>query len=97
MYLHLGQNVIVTKESIIGIFDLDNSSWSHITRNYLNNAEKNGTLINVSDDIPKSFILCAKDMISNNKTTTADVTVYLSQLSSQTLLRRAETTQYISV
>ena len=83
MYLHLGQNTVVTKDSIIGIFDLDNSSWSFITRKYLSDAEKRGTLINVSDDIPKSFIVCSESK------------VYLSQLSSQTLLKRAEVTQFI--
>ena len=90
MYLHLGQNVVVKEDSIIGIFDMDNSSWSHITRNYLNKAEKSGNLISVSDDIPKSFILC--DRVQN----TPQPTIYLSQLSTQTLLKRSGTTQFIS-
>ena len=85
MYLHLGQNVVVPEDSVIGIFDLDNSSWSHITRNYLSEAEKRNKLISISDDIPKSFILCG------GKTHNSESTVYLSQLSSQTLLKRAET------
>ena len=83
MYLHLGQNVVVPEDSIIGIFDLDNSSWSHITRKYLNDAEKRGALISVSEDIPKSFVIC-------------DDTVYLSQLSSQTLLKRSESALFLS-
>ena len=77
MYLHLGQNTVVPEESIIGIFDLDNSSWSNITRKYLNDAEKKGNLISVSEEIPKSFVICDKN-------------IYLSQLSSQTLLKRSE-------
>jgi len=84
MYLHLGQNTVVPEDTVIGIFDLDNSSWSHITRNYLSEAEKNNQLISVSDDIPKSFILCG------GKTLNTKSTIYLSQLSSQTLLKRSE-------
>ena len=83
MYLHLGQNTVVPEDSVIGIFDLDNSSWSHITRNYLSEAEKRNKLISVTDDIPKSFVICGE------KTRNAESIVYLSQLSSQTLLKRS--------
>ena len=89
MYLHLGQNTIVSKDSIIGIFDLDNSSWSHITRKFLSDAEKRDALINVSEDIPKSFIVCSESDISENVMINVNK-IYLSQLSSQTLLKRAE-------
>ena len=98
MYLHLGQNIVVPEDSIIGIFDLDNSSWSPVTRKYLSDAEKNGTLVSISDDIPKSFIVCnelsAENSFNNSYNTTG--MVYLSQLSSQTLLKRSETTQFMS-
>jgi len=82
MYLHLGQNVVVLKSSIIGIFDLDNTTQSHITRKYLNSAEKEGNVINVAEDIPKSFVVCAEN---------GEKKVYLSQLSPATLLKRSET------
>ena len=39
MYIHLGQDTVVKKESIIGIFDMDTSTVSGITRNFLNLAE----------------------------------------------------------
>ena len=80
MYLHLGQNVVVLESSVVGVFDLDNTTNSQITRKYLNHAEKEQRIVNVSDELPKSFIVCNED----NKTT-----VYLSQLSSQTLLKRS--------
>ena len=80
MYLHLGSGAVVPTESIIGVFDLDNTSQSHITRKYLNAAEKSGQIINVAEDIPKSFVICSD----------ADGTkVYLSQMATQTLLKRA--------
>ena len=86
MYLHLGQNIVVSEDSIIGIFDLDNSSWSHLTREFLKEAEKNKSLISISEDIPKSFILCGESSYNTKSN------VYLSQLSSQTLLKRSEAT-----
>lgn len=79
MYLHLGKNVVVTRSSIIGVFDLDNSSSSYLTREYLNRAEKGGNVINVSEDLPKSFVLCQDD---------GEQKVYLSQLAASTLLKR---------
>ena len=57
MYLHLGSGAVVPTESIVGVFDLDNTSQSHITRKYLTAAEKSGQVINVAEDIPKSFVV----------------------------------------
>ena len=47
MYLHLGQDIVVLDSDIIGIFDLDNSSYSHITREFLKRATDNKQIINV--------------------------------------------------
>ena len=80
MYLHLGQDTVVKTEEILGIFDLDTSSVSKWTRNFLAKAEKQGNVINVTYELPKSFIVCTKQ----DKTV-----VYISQISSTTLLRRA--------
>ena len=85
MYLHLGQGVVVPQRDVIGIFDLDNTTSSHITRKFLNSAERAGKVISVADDLPKSFIVCETD---------GDFTVYLSQLSSQTLMKRSEAMRF---
>jgi len=85
MYLHLGQNVVVPESDVIGIFDLDNTTGSHITRKFLNDAEKSGSVVNVSDELPRSFIVSGK-----NK----EITIYLSQLSPQTLNKRSETMRF---
>lgn len=79
MYLHLGNNVVVNTKDIIGIFDLDKTTVKKITRDYLKNAEKNHEIINVSLELPKSFVVCKK----NGKNT-----VYINQISSSTLLKR---------
>ena len=80
MYLHLGQSVVVPEATVLGIFDMDNTTNSHITRKYLSDAEKSGCVINVSDELPKSFVVCEENKAVN---------IYLSQLSSQTLLKRS--------
>ncbi len=80
MYLHLGQETVVREEEVIGIFDLDTSTVSKHTRKFLNLAEKNKQVINVSYELPKSFILCSKGK--------KDKKVYISQISSATLNRR---------
>lgn len=79
MYLHLGENTVVRKDSIIGIFDMDTSTISKWTKDYLSNATKNKRVINVSMELPKSFVVCNE----NN-----DIKVYVSQISSQTLMKR---------
>lgn len=76
MYLHLGQQTVVTHDEILGIFDLDNTTVSKNTREYLSKAEKNNKVIYVSNELPKSFIVCL------------DGTVYISQISAATLLKR---------
>lgn len=81
MYLHLGGNFVVKKESVVAIFDLDNTSQSHITRTYLASAEKAGQVINAAEDLPKSFVVCKDGK---------EQAVYLSQFSSATLLGRSK-------
>ena len=82
MYLHLGQGVVVPHRDVLGVFDLDNTSSSRLTRAFLERAEREGRVVNVCDDLPKSFVLC--------RPRGGTATVYLSQLSPATLLRRAE-------
>lgn len=80
MYLHLGNDVVVKSSEIIGIFDIDNTTISKNTRDFLALAQKENKVVNVSMELPRSFIVCGdKD----------NETVYISQLSPSTLLRRA--------
>lgn len=82
MYLHLGQSVVVPYSRILGIFDLDNASWSYKTREFLDRAEREGRVISVCDDLPRSFVLVGGEE--------GPAAVYISQLSSAALLGRAE-------
>ena len=40
MYLQLGQDTVIRTDSIIGIFDLDNTTVQKGTRDFLNTAEE---------------------------------------------------------
>lgn len=79
MFLHIGLDKLIEQDTIVGIYDLDTSTVSRSTRNYLAKAEKAGEVENVCVDLPKSFIVCNEN--GRRK-------IYISQLSVQTLLRR---------
>jgi len=80
VYLHVGQDTVVDMSRVVGIFDLDNSTISKHTRAFLARAQKEKRVVNVSMELPKSFILC---------TDGEQETVYLSQLAPVTLLKRS--------
>lgn len=82
MYLHLGQSVVIPFREVIGIFDMDNSTSSHLTRTFLRRAEQAGRVVTINEELPKSFTLC-----ENSR---GEMTVYISQLSAATLLKRTE-------
>ena len=50
MYLHLGQGVVVPYRDVLALFDLDNTSASHLTRRFLERAEQAGQVVNVAED-----------------------------------------------
>ena len=78
MYLSIGNDMAVREKSIIGIFDMDNTSTSKRTRAFLEQAEKEGQVV-PCDDLPKSFVLTAEYGLNR---------IYLTSLNSSTLERR---------
>ena len=78
MYLNIGNDMAVREKSIIGIFDMDNTSTSKRTRAFLEEAEKQGQVV-PCDDLPKSFLLTAEYGFNR---------VYLTALGTQTLEKR---------
>ena len=93
MYLHLGQNIVVPEATVIGVFDMDNTTGSRVTRKFLNEAERAGRVISVSDELPKSFIVCDEKRPADSLRPSGNggrFQIYLSQLSSQTLQKRSE-------
>lgn len=79
MYLHLGQDTVICSENIVAMFDIDACTVSKKTRDFLTSAEKQGNVINVSFELPKSFIVCEMK---------GEKVVYISQISTKTLQRR---------
>lgn len=80
MYLNIGQDTVITDKNILGIFDLDNTTISKSTREYINTASKNGECITVSiEELPKSFIVVAE----NDKKE-----IYISPLNTSTIFKR---------
>ena len=78
MYLNIGNDMAVRDKSIIGIFDLDNTTTSKKTREFLAHAEKEGQVV-PCDDLPKAFLITAEYGMNR---------VYLASLSASTLEKR---------
>ena len=78
MYLSIGNDMAVRQKSILGIFDLDNTSTSRRTREFLEKAEQEGMVV-PCDDLPKSFVLTSEYGM---------VRIYLTALSAATLEKR---------
>lgn len=70
MYLYLG-GAVVDDGDIVGVFDLDNTSWSVHTRRFLSQTEKEGNLENAAPDIPKSFVVCTSGKVILSQPNTA--------------------------
>lgn len=79
MYLHLGNDVVVTKADILAIFDMDNTTVSKRSRKFLTMAQHSGSVIDITDDLPKSYIVTED---------AGKVNVYISSVSSKTLYKR---------
>ena len=83
MYIHIGGDVSVLKKSIIGIFDMDNTTVSKWTRQFLKYSEEKESVVTVSDELPRTFILTENGRDKKIK-------VYISPISASTLQKRAE-------
>ncbi len=78
-YLHLGKDTSIEIDNIVGIFDLDTSTVSKHTRSFLSICEKENRIVNVSYELPKSYILYDFG---------GEYSVYLSPLNTATLIKR---------
>ena len=83
MYLSIGNDMAVRESSLIGIFDLDNTTTSRRTREFLEAAEKEGQVV-PCDELPKAFLITAEYGLPR---------VYLTALNSRTLERRLQGTE----
>ena len=75
MYIHLGNEISVSDKCVTGIFDLENTTIGKATKEFLERAEREKRVVNVS-------IVC------NER---GREVVYISQISVATLRKRANT------
>ncbi len=85
MYLSIGGDMAVRDRAVIGIFDLDNTSWSRHTRSFLAEAERQGEVVDVSGALPKSFLLTEEFGMSR---------VYLTQFNAAALEKRVQKAEF---
>lgn len=78
MFIHLGEDTVITDKNIIGIFDIDTSTVNKATRDYLTKAEKEKRVEYVNYDLPKSFVV-------------TDDKIFISPINTGTLLKRIRT------
>ena len=78
MYLSIGNDMAVRDRNVIGIFDLDNTTTSKRTREFLEKNEKEGQVV-PCDDLPKSFVVTVEYGMDR---------IYLTSLNVSTLEKR---------
>ena len=81
MYISIGADFAVRDRSVIGIFDLDNASWSRHTRRFLREAEQQGEVVAITEDLPKSLVLTEEFGLNR---------VYLTQFNTAALEKRSK-------
>lgn len=89
MFLNISKDKSIKESDIIGIFDLDNATVSHITRAYLSRASKEGRLTDTGNELPKAFILCCDGKCV--KSAENQTKIYFSKLSAASLSGRLGT------
>ena len=78
MYLSIGNDMSVRESTVVGIFDMDNTTTSKRTREFLKKAQQEGVVISC-DDLPKSYVVTVEYGMTK---------VYESTLSAATLQKR---------
>ena len=81
MYLHIGSDINVKKEDLIGIFELDGKITPEVTKEFLKYAQEKKILESTGYDLPKSFII-----VKNEK----GEKIYFSHISVASLIKRCE-------
>ena len=75
MYIHLGEQISINDTTVIGVFDIENTTIGPDTRAYLSRLEKEGKAVNVS-------VVCIEN---------GEEIAYISSISVSTLRKRALT------
>ena len=80
--MHLGDDCVVKEQEVVGIFDIDRTTTSNNTREFLKTAQKAGAVVNVTNELPRGFVVCAQPGKKDK--------VYITRVSAKTILKRLE-------
>jgi hypothetical protein len=83
MYLHIGNEFLIMGEDLVGIFDIESTTVSRDTKDFLNSAAKRKCDVSCTDDIPRSFVVSFDRKNLDEK-------VFVSRLSPGTIKKRFE-------
>ncbi len=78
--MHIGKSETVSDRSVIGIFDIEKSTLSSDTRDFLKGMQKDFKTVNLATDLPYAFVLTEEQYTDR---------VYITSLSVGTLKKRA--------
>lgn len=81
MFIHLGNDAVIRRDNIVAVFDMENTTTARQSREFLAKAQKDGCVVDICDDLPKSYIVANSDGVT---------TVYISSVSSRTLAKRTK-------
>lgn len=79
MYLHIGKDVIIKNDTIIGIFDLEYIKNTQEYKKMYDELKEKGNIINIADDSKKTFILVEENEVRKG---------YITNISSSTIGKR---------
>jgi hypothetical protein len=88
MWIYLGGDFTINDRNILGVFDIENTSISQLTKDFLKHSEKEKNICYVSMNMPKSFVVCK----CNRKKHNSNI-VYVCAVSPQTLKKRARNSE----
>ncbi len=77
MFLHLGDGNMIPSKEVVLIGDLENTTFSKITQEFMKISDEEGFIVDFSGGDPRSFVLTGE-------------TIYLSMISSKTLAKRVD-------
>ncbi len=80
MFLHIGGDKVIPVKNVIAIFDIETTTLSKDTKEFLRTAEEEGFIESISEDLPRSFVITEANKKSK---------IYLSPISSVTLQKRS--------
>jgi hypothetical protein len=87
MFLHIGGDVVIPIKNVIAILDIETTTISKDSKDFLRIAEEEGFIEAISEDLPKSYIITEVEKKSK---------IYLSPISSITLQKRSGFIEEIS-